>query len=115
MQNAGLIIVCCIPVVVGVCTIFYALVELTVLAPLREAILIVPIFDENIPVSEMLRVIKCSSYGQTTIVADMHGTICNRKRLVELGLCDEVIGPDGVSGILQKRFDESGLKISAQP
>ena len=102
MEKIGLYVVCSIPAIIGVCAIVYALIESAVKEPLCETILLVPVYDANTPVSEMLRVIQYNSFGHKTVVVDMNNTIEGAELLVRDDLCDEVIKPEQMAETITK-------------
>ena len=104
MKEAGLILLCAIPAVVGVVAIVYALLDTAVLDPLGRTILIVPVYDAETPIAEMLRVVRFNSFGHATVVADMTGCLEAPEKLVELGLCDEVTDAAGVERYVRRQL-----------
>ncbi len=91
MGNVGVILICCIPAVIGIVTIVYALFESAVLEPLSRAVLIVPVESEKDPVGEMLRVVRFNASGDTTWVLDRKGGLRRPDKLLDDGLCDGVV------------------------
>ncbi len=91
MSDVGVLLLCCIPAVIGIVTILYALFESAVLAPLSKAVLILPVDSEKEPVGEMLRVVRFNSSGYTTLVLDRRGVIRRPEKLLRDGLCDDVV------------------------
>lgn len=104
MKEAGLILLCAIPGVVGMVALLWTLLETTVIDPLGKTILVVPVYDAQTPVAEILRVVRMSSFGHATVVADMKGCIEAPEKLIELGLCDEVTDATGVERFVRRRL-----------
>ena len=104
MKEAGLVLLCAIPAVVGVVALLWTLLETTVLDPLGKAILVVPVYDADTPVAEILRVARMGSCGHATVVADMRGCVEAPEKLVELGLCDAVTDASGVERFVRSRL-----------
>ncbi len=107
MKEVGLILLCAVPSVVGIVAVVYALLETAVLDPLGKSILIVPVYDPQIPVSEMLRVVRFNSFGHSTVVADMTGRLAAPEKLVELGLCDAVTDAAGAEHLLRAQLRQT--------
>lgn len=104
MKEVGVILICAVPSVVGIIAVVYALIEAAVLEPLGKAILIVPVYDPQTPVSEMLRVVRLNSFGHSTVVADMTGRLIAPEKLVELGLCDAVTDAAGAEHLVRSQL-----------